>query len=123
MSRKDFSLAEFISVNEEINPLREEIGKLEDQINELTNGEFYGKFRRGLETYRLREFERLWKKYPGARELFKVCIEKHKQLYEKVYGVPITDGSLRRVESVQNILKLYERFCVKFSLADWIGRG
>jgi len=61
MSRRDFSLAEFISVNEEINPLREEVSKLEDQINELTNGEFYGKFKRGLETYKLREFERIKK--------------------------------------------------------------
>jgi len=43
-------------LNGELQPLREEIAKLEDQINELTNGEFYCKFRRGLETYKLLGF-------------------------------------------------------------------
>jgi hypothetical protein len=103
----------------ELNPIRREIRKLEDEIDKLTNGEFRGRYCRGLETYRIREFERLWNKYPGARELFRECMLKHKELYERLYEVPITDTSLRRDENVQNILKMIEKFGRKFSLADF----
>ena len=116
---RDFLLKDWVKLSISLNPIRDEVRKLENRINEVTNGEFRGRYCRGLETYRIREFEKLWNKYPGARELFRECMLKHKELYEKLYEVPITDTSLRRDESVQNILKMIEKFGRKFSLADF----
>jgi len=119
MASKKFLFKDWISLSISLNPLRSEIRKLEDEIDRVTNGEFKGKYNRGLSTYRIREFERIWNKYPQARDLLLADAEKHRELYERLYNVSITDPSLRRDESVQNILKILIKFGRKFSLAEF----
>lgn len=119
-SLNDFKLDEYQKINDELKPLREEISRLEDEINRLMNGELYGEFfKRGIETFGIREFERLWKKYPQARSLVRECLRRLRDLYEKLYGVPIDDPSLRADECVQNVRKLLEKFDPPFSLIEY----
>ncbi len=117
----EFSLDEWIKISEALNPLRREIRELEDKINKMMNGELFDGFcRRGLETFRIREMEHLWKKYPQARDLIIECLKKHKELYERLYGVPLDHPSLRLDECVQNVRKMLDKFAPKFSLLDYI---
>lgn len=112
-------LEEYLRVKDELDPLRDEINRLEDEINRLMNGELYGKFKRGIETYGIREFERLWKKYPQARSLVVQCLRKMRELYERLYGVSIEDPSLRADVCVQNVRKLLDKFDPPFSLMEY----
>jgi len=100
--------------------VRDKLNKLEDKLNELTNGEFYGDFAvRGLETYKVREVGRLLAKYPLIREVLRECIIAHIEFYESYFGKPLTDESLRNDSSIQNILALSRHFGSKFSLVDY----
>jgi len=87
----------------------------------MTKGEFYAPYAsRGLETYKIKEVERLLLRYPDIRDVLRECIIKHKVFYEKLMGLPLTDKKLKNDEMVQNILSLLRHFGSKFSLTDYI---
>jgi len=106
--------------DEELDKLREEMHLLEEKLNEMTHGEFYGSCAaRGLETYKIKEMERLVSKFPQIRDTLREYIAKHVEFYEKYYGQygkTLTD--IKADESVQNILSLQRHF-PRFSLANY----
>jgi hypothetical protein len=107
--------------DEEIDKLREEMHQLEEKLNELTHGEFYGPYAlRGLEAFKVKEIQLLVLKYPDIRDVLGECILKHREFYEKYFGRPLTDKEFFRNDvSVQNILALQRNFPEPFSLANY----
>lgn len=95
--------------------------QLEEKLNEMTNGEFYGFCAsRGVETFTVKEISYLVLKYPNIRDVLGECIAKHREFYEKYFGRPLTDEDFfRKDESVQNILALQRNFPERFSLANY----
>ena len=92
-------------------PLCRQMRDLDEKINELTNGEFYGGCAlRGLETFKVTELRKLAKKhdYQELKEILRKAIFLHKAFYERCSRgdnppLPLTDEFHRGSTSVQNI--------------------
>ena len=97
--------------------------RLEEKLNELTKGEFFGFCAsRGLETFTISEIKALyWKHYsPEFDEVLRKCIREHKEFYENYHGCLLDDESLKSDSSAQNILVMWKWKGKGFSLKDWI---
>ena len=97
--------------------------RLEEKLNELTKGEFFGFCAsRGLETFTISEIKALyWKHYsPEFDEVLRKCIREHKEFYETYHGCLLDDESLKSDSSAQNILIMWKWKGKGFSLKDWI---
>lgn len=96
---------------EGLSPCMRQMHDLEEGLNELTNGEFYGgAVGRGLETFKVTELRRLAKKHdsPEFKEILYKAVFLHKGFYERVSRgdnppVPLTDEYFKGDISVQNI--------------------
>lgn len=100
--------------------LRREMHGIEDELNRMTNGEFFSGYAwKGLETFNVTEIKQLLWKYPAIKDLLRKAIALNVEFYEAYYGLrarALTDVE-NQDEAVHNILSLQRNFPEQFSLA------
>ena len=103
----------------DLNEKRRKLASLEEELNRLSNGLFFGEFaHRGLETYTISEIKRLTKQVgnPVFKEKLREAVEEHISFYSEYYGK--LTPQIAKSTSVNNILKMAKWLNIEVALHE-----
>lgn len=116
-------MEEWTKASKALDPLRNQMSELEQRLNKMTKGDFYGEFAaRGLETMTVDELKPILRKHPQIYPLLRKAVKLHWKFYvqmnatqnhvydveEALKGDRQMGGSMKKIRQQMKWLRIRE---------------